>query len=90
MLIAALLVLLDPLVHAQPGPCPDPCLWQWCDDVQFEYTAAWAGGFIAMVRVGSWQAGRDVRLNFGHDMAGGRPVKLAKIDGASLIDNVQA
>jgi len=64
--------------------------YQRCDDVQYRYIAAWAGGWMALVSVGQWHESRTVRLNYGHSIAGGRPLKVSSIVGASLEDNVPA
>ena len=55
-----------------------------------EVHTSWQGGWIVMVHVGSWEAGRSLRFNFGQRMAaggvGGRPVTLPAVTGAQLLD----
>ena len=71
-------------------PLTGELVYNRCDDVQYRYVAAWAGGWMAMVSVGEWHEQRTVRLNYGHGIAGGRPLKVSQINGATLEDNVAA
>ena len=59
-------------------------------DVRYESVAWWAGGWEALVHVADWVEGRTVRIDYGSDVAGGRPVVLSNLVGASLTDNVAA
>ena len=71
-------------------PLTGELVYEQCGDVQYRYITAWAGGWMALVSVGQWHVDRTVRLNYGHRIAGGRPLKVSQIVGATLEDNVPA